>query len=186
MLVLGLDISTSVTGYCLIDTELPPRDCLIKFDGIHLSKYKCIYEKADHVQSHLQMIKNEYNVEKVCVEEALQTFRRGLSSAKTLSSLMRFNGVLCYLSHKTFDVPIELVNVLRARSSLGIKIDRKSEISTKDQVFNWVKENSHFKTLEWPMKTMKSGPRKGITVHDKSCYDIADACVMSLYGKAQI
>ena len=72
MLVLGLDISTSVTGYALIDTELPPEDCLIKFDGIHLSKNKCIYEKADKVLEHLAKLKSEYSIEKVYVEEALQ------------------------------------------------------------------------------------------------------------------
>ena len=99
---------------------------------------------------------------------------------------MRFNGIICYLAGKTFGVPVELINVIHARSHLGIKLDRKSEITTKDQVFAWVRENNHFKNLDWPMKTMKSGPRKGITVHDKSCYDIADACVMSLYGKSQI
>lgn len=186
MLILGLDVSTSVTGYSLIDTELPPEDSLIKFEGIHLSKYKCIYEKADHVLHHLEKIKSDYCIEKVCVEEALQTFRRGLSSARTLSSLMRFNGVVCYLAKKTFDVPVELINVIHARSHLGIKIDRKSEKTTKDQVFEWVQSNDHFKELPWPMKTMKSGPRKGITVYDKSCYDIADACVMSLYGKTQL
>lgn len=185
MLILGLDISTSVTGYSLIDTELPPEDSLIKFDGIHLSKYKCIYEKADQVLIHLEKLNEDYEIDRVYVEEALQTFRRGLSSAKTLSTLMRFNGVICYLSKKTFQVPVELINVLHARSQLGIKLDRKSDVTTKDQVFEWVKSDIHFKRLDWPMKTMKSGPRKGVTVHDKSCYDIADACVMSLYGKTQ-
>tara|TARA_B100000131_G_scaffold208192_1_gene200272 strand:+ start:787 stop:1359 length:573 start_codon:yes stop_codon:yes gene_type:complete len=182
MIVLGLDVSTSVTAYTLMDTDKPLRNSLIKFEGIHLSKIKNIYEKAEAVRDHLEKIKNDYNVDVVYVEEALQTFRRGLSSAKTLSTLMRFNGIVCYILNKTFQVPVNLVNVIHARSSLGIKINRKIEATVKEQVLEWVKIQNEFKEISWPTKTMKSGPRKGQTVEDKSCYDIADACVISLYG----
>ena len=77
---------------------------------------------------------------------------------------------------------ITLVNVIRARSSLGIKLDRKSDKNTKEQVFEWVQKRKEFENFQWPTKVLKSGPRKGQEIFDKSCYDIADAAVMSMFG----
>ncbi len=182
MLILGLDVSTSVTAYSLIDTELPPDDCVVEYEGIHLSNLKSLYEKAEAIKSHLVKISKSYSVDKICVEEALQSFRRGLSSAKTLSTLARFNGIVCYLAEDIFKKRVDLVNVLHARSSLGIKIDRKSEVNVKDQVLEWTKSQRALKRIDWPTKLLKSGPRKGLVVLDKSCYDIADASIMALYG----
>lgn len=186
MILLGLDISTSITAYSLIDTEQPQRNCIIKFDGIHLSKEKSIYDKADLVKNHLLNVKKEFNVDIVYVEESLQAFRRGLSSAKTLSTLARFNGVVCYLAEDIFKCPVNLINVIHARSNLGIKLNRKSKVNVKDQVLEWVKQHETAHHISWPTKTMKSGPRKGMIIDDKSCYDIADSIVMSLYGLKNI
>jgi len=184
--VLGLDISTSVTGYSLINTELPQNDCVIEFDGIHLSKEKSLYDKAAAIRSVFISLSTRYKIDKVFVEEALQSFRRGLSSARTLSTLSRFNGIICYLAEDIFRTDIKLINVIHARSFLGLKINRKIEASVKDQVMTWVTLQPEFKKIIWPTKKMKSGPRKGQIVKDKSCYDIADASVMSLYGTKHI
>jgi len=181
VLVLGLDISTSITAYSLMDTEAPQSDCLVKSEGIHLSQHKSIYDKAECFKAVLLELHKKYQIDEIIVEEALQSFRRGFSSAKTLSTLSKFNGIICYLSEDIFKIPVELVNVTHARSSLGIKIDRKSDVNLKDQVFNWVSKRPEFESFLWPTKTMKSGPRKGKTINDPCCYDIADAAVMSLY-----
>ena len=61
------------------------------------------------------------------------------------------------------------------RKNLSIKIDRKSEKSTKEQIFEWVKKEIKF---EWPKKTLKSGPNKGLVKDDESCYDMSDAYVI--------
>ena len=59
---------------------------------IDLSKHKGMYEKGQKVKTELLklMIKHPYN--KVVVEENLQAFRPGLSSAKTLMTLAQFRG----------------------------------------------------------------------------------------------
>ena len=165
-----------------MNSECSQNDCLIKSEGIHLSNLKTLYDKAGYVHDHFLKLSKEYDIEKIYIEEALQSFRRGLSSAKTLSTLSRFNGIISYLAFKTFDCEPDLVNVIKARSTLGIKLDRKSEKTTKDQVFEWAQNRKEFESFPWPTKTLKSGPRKGQTIFDKSCYDIADAFVMSLYG----
>lgn len=183
MLILGLDISTSVTAYTLVDTEGPQRDFVVKYEGIHLSKKKSLYDKAATIKQHFEELNKEYTVDLVCAEESLQSFRRGLSSAKTLSTLTRFNGIVCYLAEDIFKTQVELVNVIHARSQLGLKIDRKSSDSTKEQVLAWSMKHDLLEAIEWPKKTLKSGPRSGTVINDPSCYDIADAAVMSLFGK---
>jgi len=166
-----------------MNTECPQSECLTKTEGIHLSKLSGIYNKAEYVREHFENLANEYDIQHVYIEEALQSFRRGFSSAKTLSTLAMFNGIISYLAFKTFvSSEITLVNVIRARSSLGIKLDRKSDKNTKEQVFEWVQKRKEFENFQWPTKVLKSGPRKGQEIFDKSCYDIADAAVMSMFG----
>ena len=182
MKILGLDVSTSVTAYTLIDTDVSQKQKVIKYDGIHLEKEKSLYRKAELIRSSFRDILSENKIDKIYVEEPLQAFRRGLSSAKTLSTLARFNGIVCFLAEDIFSTEVELVNVLHARSKLGIKIDRKSDASVKDQVWKWASNRKELSKIQWPMKTLKSGPRKGQTIKDKSCFDIADSSVMALYG----
>ena len=183
MLILGLDISTAVTAYSLINTEQPQNDFVVKYDGIYLNKKKSLYEKSKYIKEVFQDIKKSHTVDIVFAEESLQSFRRGLSSAKTLSTLTRFNGIVCYLAQDIFEKEVNLVNVLHARSKLGIKICRKSDVTTKDQVLKWAMNQPSLKGVQWPTKILKSGPRAGQEIHDPSCYDIADASVMSLYGE---
>lgn len=182
MKILGIDISTTVTAYTLLDTDLPQNEQIIKYEGIHLSKKKSLYDKATVIREHFVKLASEYQIDRICVEESLQSFRRGLSSAKTLSTLSRFNGIVCFLAEDTFEKEVELINVLHARSTLGIKINRKSEVNSKDQILEWAMKQPGLESIVWPTKKLKSGPRSGTVVNDKSCYDIADAAVMSLYG----
>tara|TARA_Y100000310_G_scaffold303523_1_gene341917 strand:- start:1486 stop:2040 length:555 start_codon:yes stop_codon:yes gene_type:complete len=182
MLVMGLDISTSITAYTLMDTDRPLSNRHVKSDVLHLSKYKSIYDKSRHTRDIFDEIAKEYQIDKIVAEEALQSFRRGLSSARTLSTLSRFNGIVCYLAEDVFAIPVELVNVSKARSSIGIKLNRKSEKSTKEQVLEWVSSQKEFEDFDWPTKCLKSGPRQGQVISDKSCFDIADASVVCMYG----
>lgn len=180
MIVLGLDISTSITGYCLIDTERPLGHRLIETDGLIISKLKDSYDKSVFIREAFLSLSKKYKIEKIVVEENLQAFRRGLSSAKTLSTLARFNGVVCYIAQDVFQVPVEMINVNSARSRTGLKVDRKSDVPIKEQVVNWIKQHPDFSDYAWPTKQLKSGPRKGLVVMQQKCYDIADAAVVCL------
>ena len=180
MIVLGLDISTSVTAYTVMDTELSLGQRLVKSDGIHISKIKDPYAKACEVRRHLVDLFSRFKIKKIIVEESLQSFRAGFSSAKTLSALTRFNGVVSFMAQDIFQCDLERINVNSARSRLGIKIDRKSSISSKEQVRDWVMMHEDFKSFSWPTKTLSRGPRRGQTIYDVSCQDIADSAVMAL------
>ena len=86
------------------------------------------------------------------------------------------------LSHQTFDIDPEFLNVNSARKIVELKINKKDKSkTTKEKVFEWV-DNELNGTYDWPMKTLKSGPRKGTIIPESGCYDIADAYVIALAG----
>ena len=182
MKIIGLDISTSCTGYCIMEKNVSKSN-LVEAGFISLSKEKDFYSKASKVKEFLEKIKKFHpDVSRVIVEENLQSFRPGFSSAKTILSLAKFNGVCCYLAEEVLCVRVDPVSVVHARSSVSLKVSRNSDLSTKDQVLNWVKNQPMFIDFDWPKKTFKRGPREGQTVDDSSCYDIADAAVVCMYG----
>ena len=183
-MILGLDISTSITGYCLINTDMPSGHRLIIADGIIISHEKDTYAKSVIIRNIFLSLSEKYKVDSIMIEENLQAFRRGLSSAKTLSTLARFNGIVSFIAQDVFHVPTTMINVNHARKSIGLKTNRKikKEVSIKEQVVSWIKEQPDFKNYNWPTKTLKSGPRKGQTILAPRCFDIADAAVVCLSG----
>ena len=179
MVVLGLDISTSCTGYCILELK-NKKITLIKADAIKLTLGKDLYQKAAILSEHLNSIVKQYSPSKIVVEENLQSFRPGLSSAKTILSLAKFNGIACYVSYKITNITPISINVTKARSLCGLKISRKSGLDTKTQVLNFIKNHPTFSGFNWPTKTLKNGPRRGMTIEDPSCFDIADAAIITL------
>ena len=101
--LLGLDISTSCTGWCVLDTEQPPGQQKVDFGYILISAEKGSYRKAQKVLRTLVDLSKKHKIQHVYIEENLQTFRTGLSSAKTLATLARFNGIVSYLCEETFN-----------------------------------------------------------------------------------
>ena len=169
-MILGLDVSTSCTGWCVLNDG----GNLIDLGFIELSKIKNSYEKVELVILELEKVKSKYNFCRVVIEENLQAFRPGLSSAKTLLTLARFNGIIGYVISKNFKIMPEYINVNTARKKVGLKLIRG--VNTKQQVFDWVDDQVVF---EWPTKSLKSGPRKGQVINHPGCYDAADAYVIA-------
>ena len=182
MIILGLDISTSITGYCLMNTEALPGHRLIEAEGIIISHEKDTYKKSVDIRDVFMRLSDQHKIDVIAVEENLQAFRRGFSSARTLSTLARFNGIVSFIAQDIFQAPLQMINVNSARKQIGLIVDRKSDVSIKEQVLSWISDHPEFHNFEWPMKTLKSGPRKGQTIHDNQCLDIADAAVVCLAG----
>ncbi len=94
---------------------------------------------------------NEYQIDNVAVEENLQAFRPGLSSAKTLMTLAQFNGVVRWICHERLDVPVVSINVNAARKNVGLKIKKKDKTrTTKEKVLDWVAVE--IPQIKWPRK----------------------------------
>ena len=180
MAILALDISTSCTGYCILSTELNSETLSTDLGFIPLAKLKNHYSKANLVLEDLKKIKDKYDIQSIAIEENLQSFRSGFSSAHTLSSLAKFNGIIAYLCQDLFGIEPQFYNVNAARKSVGLKIlsKKKGGDDTKVQVLEWSMKSLGPK-FDWPKKTMKSGPRKDEVVIHPGCYDMADAYVIA-------
>jgi len=176
-MILGLDVSTSCTGWCIMDSESK----FIQMGYIELSKTNTMFEKANVVHIILEKLREEFDITDVSIEENLQAFRPGFSSAKTLMTLARFNGVVSYLCEQIFGLEPKFVNVNVARKKVGLKIIRRSKggAPTKHQVLDWVTKQLKETDYTWPVKALKSGPRKGTVVFESGCYDMADAFVIA-------
>jgi Holliday junction resolvasome RuvABC endonuclease subunit len=174
-MILALDISTSITGFCVLHQFGDP----IQVGHIDLRKEKDFFKKVDLVKTKIIELNEKYKFEEVAIEEPLQSFARGLSSAKTLFTLAKFNGIIQYIVH-TLDLVPTVINVNNARKLVGIKINKKDKTkNTKEQVLEQVQKLTS--GIMWKKKVLKSGPRKGLEIFDPCCYDIADAFVI---GKA--
>jgi len=176
-MILGLDVSTACTGWCVLDMS----GSLVSMGAIELSSIKNTYKKAKLVRDKMSSLLIDYNIKSVYIEENLQSFRSGFSSARTLSTLARFNGIVSLICYETFNLDPIHINVNHARRSLDIKIIRKKDGGqpTKAQILNWVSGEIDFL---WPTKILKSGPRKGLKITKDTCYDMADAYVIARAG----
>jgi hypothetical protein len=163
-IILGLDVSTSCTGYSVVDSGVAADDKgshILLIEAIDLSKgHKTMWEKADMILALFQKIKSENGlniiIERVVLEEALLSFRPGMSSAMTISALMRFNGIVSYLARNVFEVEPEYIGSAHARKLSGVKLQRTAlaGMSQKEQVFKYMSEHD-LKFKVWPTK--KSG-----------------------------
>ena len=168
-MILGLDISTSITGFCVIDAdgEIIRGDA---WDMRNKNKFKTEFEKAAHLKEELVRIKVQYPIEKVYIEKPFTFFKSGGSTAKTMATLQRFNGIISWMSYEVFQKEPEYITAAQARKSLGIKIERSQD--TKKQVIAWLLENAPKFMVEY---TKHGNPRP-------KYFDIADATVIAKAG----
>jgi len=179
-MILGLDISTSCTGAALISNE----GKLLHVTGIK-PEGDDMFEKAVSfrikLNAWLSTVKvSPREITSIYVEESLQGFRPGLSSAGTLLTLARFNGVASFISMLDLGIKPEYINVTTARKLVNLKIQRT--LDTKQQVLDWAVTNH---SLAPTTRVVKSGKNKGESVIESHYYDIADAIVVAMAGFEQ-
>lgn len=178
-IILGLDVSTSVTGICIIDSDRfnDSGDHILLLDRIEFKKCKTLWDKADVVSESLKTLLSDHVVSRVVLEEPLMGFRTGMSSAQTITTLMRFNGIVSYIARGIFNAEPEYIPSPTARKLCGIKL-QKTAIGgpQKEQVFKHMSEND-LKHVSWPTK--KSG-----TIVDWS-RDACDAYVIARAASLQ-
>ena len=167
-MILGLDISTSIVGFTIID-----QGEIVKTFAIDLrnkNNFPDIYSKYNHIQGELLDIQREYKIEHIFIEQSLQMFRSGFSSAKTLSTLSSFNGVVTYLCYRELSIKPEHIPASSARKACGITI--KKGTKAKEQVVKFLLDNEPCFVVEYT----KSGNLK------PKYYDIADSIVIAKAG----
>lgn len=179
-MILSFDISTTAIGISVIEDKK-----VLYTDALRLKKIKCLLEKIEQVKSFLDsnefINKNKRKIKEVRVEQFLQNFRRGFSSADTITKLAGFNTSVQYLLYVKFNKKPVLINAVSARKQLGINLDKDRD--TKEQVMEWVEDNIK---INLPRKILKGGPRKGEEVMADYANDIADAIVLGLIDSVSI
>ena len=98
-MILGLDISTSCTGWCILNDS----GTLVAMGSIKLAGSKSVYDKTEMVKKSFSDIKEKHPISHIYVEENLQAYRPGFSSAKTILALAKFNGIVSYVANEIFD-----------------------------------------------------------------------------------
>ena len=166
--ILGLDISTSITGATIIENGEIIESMF--WDTRNKKKFPSLYEKADLIQHQLWKIKTSHDITNIYIEQSLQSFRSGFSSAKTLSTLSRFNGIVSWNCYKAFDIKPEMVAASSARKLAGVGIKRGD--NAKEKVLNFVLDNYPKISIEY---TKHGNPKAGML-------DMCDSIIIALAG----
>jgi hypothetical protein len=165
-LILGLDISTSITGITLLDDNGEVK----VMNAIDTRKYKNFFQKAEAVKKVLTDLSNSYKVEEIFIEQSLQSFRSGFSSAKTLSTLSRFNGIVSWMCYSLWSLEPQYLAATSARKLCGIKIPKGEK--AKPVVLQYVLDNEPTFMVEY---TKHGNPKP-------DSFDRADSWVIAKAG----
>jgi len=170
-MILGLDISTSITGITVLNED----GTVLHNEAIHLTskKYESFIQKAEAIKKRLTEIKYLYNVTKIFIEQSLNAFRPGLSSANVILTLGRFNGVVSWICYEVFGSEPEYIPVATARKTLGIKVEKGAD--AKKIVLRHVLDN----LPNFPVEYTPGGNPKAGT------FDRADSWVIARAGYLQ-
>lgn len=171
-MILGLDISTSITGVTIVSKD---NEILLN-EAWDLRKYKNFFDKANFVNEQITKLAKEarFDIRNIFIEQSLQSFRSGFSSAKTLSTLSRFNGVVSWMTYKEFGIEPQYIAATSARKLCGIKVPRG--IKAKQFVMNYLIENEPNFAIEY---TKFGNPKP-------EYYDRADSLVIARAGLQEI
>ena len=164
-MILGLDISTSITGYTILDNS----GNIIVCDHIDLRKEKNFFQKCAMVEGRLAAIRSDYFIEHIYVEQSLQSFRSGFSSAQTLSLLSKINGIVSWICYNLFGIEPQYLAATSARKTCGIKVPKGQK--AKNVALQFVVDNVPSFVVEY---TRHGNPKAGYADRSDS-YVIAKA-----------
>ena len=133
-MVLGVDVSTSITGFAIVAEEQ-----IVYYDSIDLRKHKNVFDKSIAIKEKIldlyemyQLANDDspdwgdskYPIKDIYIEQPFMFFNSGGSSAKTMASLQRFNGIVSWIMYEIFEIKPKYVTATEARKQAGIKVPR--------------------------------------------------------------
>ena len=166
-MILGLDVSTSITGATILNSDGE----VVYNEAWDTRKFKNFFEKVKYVEKRIEELHNNgFGIRRVYIEQSLQSFRSGFSSAKTLSTLSRFNGVVSWLVYRILQTEPEYIAATSARKTCGIKVPKGQK--GKQVVMQYVIDNVPDVTITY---TKHGNPKP-------DCFDKADSWVVARAG----
>ncbi len=188
MTVLGLDVSTSCVGVCVLSdswkflessSELSPSN-LVVLDKIDLKhkdlKSDTLWKKADFFKQSLIDMLVDVRLDQIFIEDAVMRFTPGMSSSATITTLIKFNAITSCIVRDLYKIDPIHVLPSTARKTCGLKVQQKAKCrkSQKEQVFDLLAA-SDLKTIDWPKKVRSK------KIVDWA-YDCTDAYVVAKAG----
>jgi len=168
-MILGLDISTSITGFCILDGNGEIIRAGV-WDMRNKKYFSNIFYKANYIKNGILDMKVQYPIEKVFIEKPFMFFGSGGSSAKTMSILQRFNGIISWICYEIFEKTPCYFTAREARKINEIKISKGN--NTKKEILKWVLDKYPDFNIEY---TNHGNPKP-------KYFDIADAIVIANAG----
>ena len=178
--VLGIDISTSITGFAVVaDGQL------VYYDSIDLRKQKNVFDKTIAIKEkildlyEMYQLNNDDNrdwggskfpIQHIYIEQPFTFFNSGGSSAKTMATLQKFNGIVSWIVYEIFEIKPEYIGASAARKLAGIKVPRGQK--AKQVVLEHLLETEPAFKVEY---TRHGNPKP-------ESYDRADAIVIAHAG----
>ena len=172
-MILGVDVSTSITGVAIIDDG----GKLIECAACDLRKYKGFFEKSlqfreftlDLADKHCVLF-NKIGIDHIYIEQPFTFFNSGGSSAKTMATLQRFNGVASWMLYEIFELEPRYVGANQARKKVGLKVPRGKK--AKQVVMEHLLATDDDFSIEY---TYHGNPKP-------QYYDMADALIVARAG----
>lgn len=177
MIVMGLDISTSVVGCTFMKDDFT----LLEMTHIDFKSKMDFWQKADHAIATLRRLLVKNSADVLYIEEPVLGYSVGKSSANTIMTLAKFNYILSYaLREEMGHDPIH-VTVGAARKLCGLKMMQRKKCgkSHKEQTFEAMTSTTGpLAGHSFPLT--KNGTYKGFVADEVDSYVIARAGVISL------
>tara|TARA_B100000900_G_scaffold411381_1_gene430955 strand:+ start:1914 stop:2444 length:531 start_codon:yes stop_codon:yes gene_type:complete len=137
-MILGLDVSTSITGASVLSLKEEVLYCEA-WKLQNKRRYPDLFAKAEAVKELLTELKQNYEIEEVYIESPLW-ISRGKSSAKTILTLARFNGIVGWIVKDVFGITPEFITATQARSEVGVG-KRDKSVNIKQHILNFLLDN---------------------------------------------
>ena len=164
-MILGLDVSTNRTGWAIINDKQE----LVDSDFYKTKPKTPLEERATALKDNvLEPIMKLHDITEIRIEEPFMMFSGGKTTARTMSSLQRFNGMVSLIAHQLLGKPPTLVGATTARSRCGIKVPRGTKAKQVVMMFCASQYDNFF--MEY---TKHGNPKPGID-------DEADAIIVAL------
>ena len=165
MFILGLDLSTSITGATVLDREGNTLLCE-SWDTRNKNKFPLLFHKAQFVRKNLFGL--QYPFTKVYIEQPFTFFNSGGSTAKTMATLQRFNGIISWICYNDLNMIPEYITATQARKLCDLKVPRGTK--AKEVALQFFLDNGN--EIEY---TKHGNPKPG-------SYDRADSWVIAKAG----
>ena len=169
MVILGLDSSTSTTGWSFCENGK-----ILSAGFVDTKKLETTKEKTFHVISCLEKIKEINQFDQINLEAALSGFAGGFTSQQVIITLARHNAVFAYIIEDHFKKKVNLLSVNTIRKQLFGKCRIKG-IKSKDFVRQEL-ESLVPDVIKFTIQNKKGN-------WDERNGDMYDAVVASLYKK---